>query len=79
MSPNGTRCQKDQAKVRVGRFPLSQHGVGNFANQSKGHGGRIILLHIHKGFDQLALIDANQLPRFALEIPDADIGQHFQR
>ncbi len=78
MNPNGPRRQQDQAKVRVGSFPFSQHRVGNFADQRQSDGGRIILLHVHKRFDQFALIDANQLPRFALEIPDTDVGQHFQ-
>jgi len=78
MRPNCTRGEKDQSELRVRSFPFTEHRIGNLANQRQSDRGRVVPLHIHKRFDQFALIDANEFPRFAFKIPDADIGEHLQ-
>src|ERR1035437_3999725 len=54
---NCTCRKQNQPELRIRRFPLTQHRVRNFANQSETNGGRIVLLHIHERLDQFALID----------------------
>src|SRR5216684_354445 len=75
---NRAGCKQDQTELRVRYFSLPQNRIGNFADQSKTNRGRIVPLHIHERLDQFALIDANKLPGFPLEIPNPNIRQHLQ-
>ena len=79
MHANRAGGQQNQPEHGVGCFPFSEDRVRNFADERQGDSGGVIAVHIHKGFDQLALVDAHQLARFALEIPDADVRQDFER
>ena len=78
MGPDGARRKQDQAELRIGRFPFTEDRIRNFTDERKCDGRGVIALHIHERFDQLGLIDAHQFARFALEIPDPDVGQNLE-
>ena len=78
MRSNRPGGQQDQPELRVCRFPFTQNRVGNFTNQGETDRGRIVLLHVHERFNQFALIDANQLPGFPLEIPNPNVRKHLK-
>ena len=64
MRTNRARCQQDQTKLGVSRFPFTQNRLRDLADQRQADGGCIIQLHIHERFDQLALIDPHEVPGF---------------
>ncbi len=78
MRSNRAGREQNQAELRIGRLPLAQNRVRNFADQRESHRGRVVSLHIHERLNQFALIDAHQFPGFPLEIPNADIGEQLQ-
>jgi len=78
MRSNRPGGQQDQPELRVRRFPFTENRVGNLTDQGETDCGRIIPLNVHERFNQFALIDANQLPGFPLEIPNPNVREHLK-
>src|SRR5579864_9645121 len=79
MNPNRPSGKQNQAKLRVRRLLLPEDRFRDFADQGQRRRGSVVALDVEKRFDQFALIDANEVARLTLEIPDTDIGQHLER
>ena len=59
MSANRASCKQNQAELRVCRLLLTEHSLGDFTYKRERNPGRVIGLHVHKGLDEFALINAN--------------------
>src|SRR5712692_768808 len=79
MTPDHAGTQQHQPEGGVGGLALGEHRFGHFTQQGQAYPRGVVALHLEERFDQLALVDAHQLPRLPLIKPDADITERLKR
>ena len=58
---------------------LGQNQLDGFADQRKAGGQLVVALRLVEGLEQLGLLDANQVARFAFDVPELHVREQFQR
>jgi hypothetical protein len=76
--PDRPCSQEHEPELRIGSLAFAQDGFSDFTNQREASSRLVIALNIQERLDQFALIDANQVPVLALEIPNSNVRQQLK-
>ena len=72
-------CKKKQPEHRFGNFLLGQNALGDLTNQSQARTEAIVALCSMKRLEQFALLNAHQIPGFALDVPKLHVRENLER
>src|SRR6202166_4449142 len=71
--------EQDEPKHRLGRLVLWKKEFDGFADEREAGRELVVALRLVEGLKQLGLLDADQVARFAFDIPEMDMREQFQR
>src|SRR4029077_9772209 len=71
--------QKEKSEHRFGNFLLGQNALGDLTDQSQAGTEAIVALCSMKRLEQFALLNAHQVPGFALDIRKSHVRENLER
>src|SRR5579864_7903770 len=71
--------KQDEPEHRLGRLMLRQNEFDSFADKREAGRKLVVALGLVEGLEQLGLLDADQVARFAFDIPELYVSEQFQR
>src|SRR5258707_3605885 len=70
--------EQDEPEHRLGRLMLRKNEFDGFADEREAGRELVVALRLVEGLEQLGLLDANQVARFAFDIPELHVRKQLQ-
>src|SRR5258708_39938003 len=71
--------EQDETEHRLRRLMLGKNEVDGFADECETGRELVVALRLVEGLEQLRLLDANHDARFAVDMAELDVSEHFHR
>src|SRR5258708_8672160 len=71
--------EQDEPEHRLRRLMLRKNEFDGFADEREAGRKLVVALRLVEGLEQLRLLDANQVARFAFDIPELHVREQLQR